>query len=151
MLLKLNCVKTSSFFEVKMEVLCIVTYSLCVTDCILFDMSLDCKWRFFKCTDLHIWILFRTTVKSQLVSILNLYCSFLQLLSSACSTRVKLSSVNSVITCECIWGRSSVIITKAQQSTSTILTVSQCTWRPGLCSLTVLLAWSCGRYAAGLL
>lgn len=130
--------------------LCIVTYSLCVTDCIMFEMSFDCKWRFFKCTDLHIWIPFRTTTKWPLVNVFNFHYSFLQLSSSACSTRGKRSSASSAITCGCTWGRSSGTTTKAQPSTSTTLTASPCTWRPGWCSWTVLSAWSCGRYAAGL-
>lgn len=129
---------------------CIVTYSLCVTDCIMFETSFDCKWRFFKCTDLHTWIPFTSTVKSPLVNIFHFHHSFLQLSSSACSTRGKRSSASSAITCACTWGRSSGTTTKAQPSTSTTLTASPCTWRPGWCSWTVLSAWSCGRYAAGL-
>lgn len=108
------------------------------------------QWRLFKCTDLHIWIPFRTTMKSPLVNILNWHYSFSQLSSSACSTHGKRSSASSAITCGCTWGRSRGTTTKAQPSTSTTLTASPCTWRPGWCSWTVLSAWSCGRYAAGL-
>lgn len=93
---------------------------------------------------------FRTTMKSPLVNILNWHYSFLQLSSSACSTRGKRSSASFAITCGCTWGRSSGTTTKAQPSTSTTLTASPCTWRPGWCSWTVLSAWSCGRYAVGL-
>lgn len=68
------------FFEVKMVVLCTDPDSLCMPlDYVVFDMSVDCKWRFFKCITVHIWPPFRTTTKSppvnSLVSILHL-CSF---------------------------------------------------------------------------
>lgn len=111
----------------------------------MFEMSFDCKQRLFKCTDEHIWSPFRTTMKPPLVNILNCCYSFLQLSSSACSTRGRRSSASSAITCGCTWGRSSGTTTRAQPSTSTTLTASPCTWRPGWCSWTVLSAWSCGR------
>lgn len=37
----------------------------------MFEMSFNCKWRFCKCADLHIWISFRTTTKSPWVNTFN--------------------------------------------------------------------------------